>query len=108
MEKAGLNEEKLKKDFKPASEKRVKEMLILGEIAKQDELTIEETDLTEGFREMAEGIGQDPEAVRRYYEANRLMESFKERLLEEKTLNYLIKGAKVIELEADKIDTEKE
>ena len=108
MEKAGLNEEKLKEDFKPASEKRVKEMLILGEIAKQDELTIEETDLTEGFREMAESIGQDPEAVRRYYEANRLMESFKERLLEEKTLNYLVKGAKVIELEADKIEPEKE
>jgi trigger factor len=108
MEKAGLNEEKLKKDFKPASEKRVKEMLILGEIAKQDELTVEETDLTEGFREMADSIGQDPEAVRRYYEANQLMESFKERLLEEKTLNYLVKGAKVMELEADKIEPEKE
>ncbi|NIW16466.1 hypothetical protein GWN19_03470, partial [Candidatus Bathyarchaeota archaeon] len=45
MEKAGLNEEKLKQDLKPASEKRVKDMLVLGEIARSNDLNITEAEL---------------------------------------------------------------
>ena len=108
MAKAGLTEEKLREDFRLPSEKRVREMLILGAIAEKDGLTIDETDLAEGFRELAENMGQDPQAVRSYYEANNLMDSFKEGLLEEKTLNYLVKGAKVTEMEADEMNREKQ
>ena len=101
--KAGLTEEKVMEDFRPASEKRVKNLLILGEIARQNALTVSELELDEGFAEMAKGIGQDPKAVRQYYEAKGLLEGFQDRLLEEKTLNYLVKGAKIREIEAARI-----
>jgi len=106
MEKAGLKEEKLREEFRQASERSVKEMLILGEIARQDNLNINEVELSEGFREMAEKMGQEPHVVSEYYEANQLVDSFKQKLLEEKTLNYLVKGANISEVAADKI-TEK-
>jgi trigger factor len=108
MEKAGLNEEKLKEDLRPASEKRVKDMLVLGEIARSNDLNITEAELSGGFKELALSTGQEPEALRKYYETNNLGESFRQQLLEEKTLNYLVKGAKITEVEADKIKREKE
>lgn len=103
MEKAGLNEEKLKQDLRPASEKRVKDMLVLGEIARRNDLNITEAELSGGFKELALSTGQDPEALRQYYEANNLRESFRQQLLEEKTLNYLVEGANITEVEADEI-----
>jgi trigger factor len=107
MEKAGLTEAKLKEDFRPAAEKRVKDLLILGEIARQHDLTIEESELAEGFKAMAERLGQDAEMLRQYYEAKQLVEAFKENLLEEKTLNYLIKAANITEVEGAQINREK-
>ena len=103
FEKAGLTEEKVREDFRPASEKRVKDLLILGEIARQNDLTLSESELDEGFADLAKGIGQDPKVVRQYYEAKELMEGFRDRLLEEKTLNYLVKGAKIRDIEAAQI-----
>ncbi|MGD9318875.1 MAG: trigger factor [Desulfobacteraceae bacterium] len=108
MEKAGLNEERLKEELRPASEKRVKDMLVLGEIARGNDLNITEADLSAGFKELALSTGQDPEALRQYYEANNLRESFRQQLLEEKTLNYLVKGANITEVETDKIKREQE
>jgi len=105
LEKAGLDEGKLREDLAPTSKKRVKEMLILGEIAKKDDLTIDEAEMSEGFREMSKGIGQEPEIIRKYYEANNLLESFRVKLLEEKALNYLVESAKIID--AEKVETGK-
>jgi trigger factor len=103
FEKAGLKEDKVREDFRPASEKRVKNLLILGEIARLNDLTLSETELDEGFADLAKGIGQDPKVVRQYYEAKGLLDGFQDRLLEEKTLNYLVKGAKIREFEAAQI-----
>jgi len=100
LEKSGLTEEKVREDFRVASERRVKDLLILGEIARQNDLSLSETELDEGFADLAKGIGQDPKVVRQYYEAKGLLEGLRDRLLEEKTLNYLVKGAKIKELEA--------
>ena len=102
MEKAGLSEKKLLEDLKPASENRVKEMLILGEIAGLNTLTIDEDELSDGYREMALNMGQEPEVLRKYHEANNLVDSLKQKLLEEKTLNFLVKNATVLEVEAEK------
>ena len=101
IEKAGLSEEKLKKDFRPASEKRVKEILILGEIAKNEDIEVSEEDLMEGFKELASTTGQDVETLKGYYEARNLVDSLKEKLLEEKALNYLVEHAKILEVDKD-------
>jgi trigger factor len=103
FEKSGLTEEKVRQDFRAASEKRVKDLLILGEIARQNDLSLTELEVDEGFVDLAKGIGQDPKVVRQYYEAKGLLEGFRDRLLEEKTLNYLVKGAKIRDVEAARI-----
>lgn len=103
FEKSGINEQKMREDFRPASELRVKNLLILGEAARLNNISVSEDELSEGFKEMAVGIGQDPQVLRRYYEANQALDSFRERLLEEKTLKYLIDGANIIEVDSDKL-----
>ena len=103
FEKAGLTEEKVREDFRAASEKRVKDLLVLGEIARQNDLSLTELEVDEGFADLAKGMGQDPKVIRQYYEAKGLMEGFRDRLLEEKTLNYLVKGAKIRDVEAAQI-----
>jgi len=100
LEKAGVSEEKIRQDFTAGSRKRVKDLLILGEIARQHDLSVTEMELNEGFKELAAGMGQEPSAVHRYYEARGMVDSFREKLLEEKTLNFLVKGAKITEVEA--------
>jgi trigger factor len=107
LQKAGLSEEKIRQDLLERSRKRVKDLLILGEVARRHDLTIDEIELNEGFRELAANMGQEPSVVRRYYEARGMAESFRERLLEEKTLNFLVKGAKILEIEASRLSPEK-
>jgi FKBP-type peptidyl-prolyl cis-trans isomerase (trigger factor) len=60
-------------------------------------------ELEEGFADLAKGIGQDPKVIRQYYESKDRLEGFRDRLLEEKTLNYLVKGAKIREVEVARI-----
>ena len=95
LEKAGLSEEKLREDFRDPAEKRVKDLLILGQIAEQEAIEVGEKDLAEGFKELAGRTGQDTEALRKYYEARNLVDSLREKLLEEKTLNYLVEHANI-------------
>jgi trigger factor len=97
-EKAGISDDKLKEELLPASEKRAKEMLVLGQIARQEELQIESSELDEAFNNMASAASQQPEALRGYYEKHGLMDNLEEKLLEEKTLKYLIDNANIVEV----------
>ncbi|RLB27875.1 MAG: hypothetical protein DRH11_18060 [Deltaproteobacteria bacterium] len=97
MEKAGLSEEKVRNDLRPACEKRVKNILILSEIANRESITINEEDLNRSFEELASSTGQDAETLRKYYEARNMIDSLRQKLLEEKTLNYLVEHAKILE-----------
>lgn len=99
LEKAGLTEEKLREDFRPQAETRCKEMLVLGKVAENEKLDLEDEDIETGFRDIALSTGQSPETVKKYYEARGLVDSLTESLLEQKTLNYLIENANVIEVE---------
>ena len=101
LEKAGITEAGLRKEFRPASEKRVREMLILDRIAKQDKIDIDDDDLAKGYGKLAESMGQDIETVKKYYEARGQLDSLKEELLKEKTLNYLVEHANVTKMEKD-------
>jgi trigger factor len=103
MEKAGIKEEKLREDLVPAAGQRVKELLILGEIARQNGLTVSDLELDQGFEDMAKSLGQEPQVMRKFYEARELVDSFREKLLEEKTLNYLAKGANIVKVPASQI-----
>jgi len=100
VQKSGLQQEKLREEFRPAAEKRVKDLLLLSEIARQQGLHTEQSEIDESIARMAEGMNQDPAVVKQYYEANQMVDSLSQRLLEEKTLNFLVKGATIREMEA--------
>ncbi|RLC25166.1 MAG: trigger factor [Deltaproteobacteria bacterium] len=99
LEKMGFSEEKMRDEFRPQAEKRVKELLVLGEIARAEGLEINEEDIEEGLKELSQSTGQDVAILRKYYEARDLMGSLKEKLLEEKTLNYLVEHANISEVD---------
>ena len=106
IEKAGLDKGKLVEEIRPKAEKSVKEMLVLGEVSKQNNLKIDEKDLAEGFEELSRGMGHSPEEMRSYYESNSLMDAFRQTLLKEKTLNFLMENATVKYVTREKIDKE--
>jgi trigger factor len=100
LEKAGLSTQKLRQEFRPNAERRVKEMLILDEIARQNGFTVTEEDLQERFQVLGVRLGQDPETVRKFYDVRNMTESVREGLMEEKALNYLAENAIIKEVEA--------
>jgi trigger factor len=108
LEESGMDEVKLRKEVRPAAEKRIKGMLILGEIAGKENLKVDESDLADSFRDISESVGADSETMRKYYEANNLMDSLRQSLLKEKTLKFLVENAKVIEVAADKMKESQE
>jgi len=99
IEKMGISEAGLKKEFRHLSEKRVREMLILEQIAQQDQITVTQEDLDEGYRDLALTMGQDTETVKKFYEAQNQVESLKEELLKQKTLKYLVDHANLLQVE---------
>jgi trigger factor len=103
LEKSGVDQTRLREEIRPAAEKSVKNMFIIGEIASQNKISVEDNDLTEGFNKMAKDFGVDGETMRQYYESNDLMDSYRNSLIREKTLNYLVENARIIAADADKI-----
>jgi trigger factor len=103
LEKSGLDEKKLREEFRPIAEKKIKGILILDEIARQNDLAVSDQDLDEGFKEMSKTMGYDPMTLRKYYDTNNMMGSYRQSLLTEKTLNYLVENARVTEVSAEKI-----
>lgn len=103
IEESGIDEEKIKERFRPVSEENVKKMLILSEIANRENLTVGAEDESEGFEKQAVILGQGVDVIRSYYEANNLMDSFRESLLKEKTLNYIVEHANISLVPAEEI-----
>ncbi len=99
FESAGISEEKMRQDLRLPSEEKVKEELVLGKIADMENIRVEESDIGDGFQELAAQTGRDPAMLQQYYEKNNLLDSFRNQLLVEKILNHLVQGAKVVEVE---------
>jgi trigger factor len=99
FESAGISEEKMRDELRPAAETKIKEDFVLGKIAAMENITVDERDTSDGFQRLASQTGKDPAALERFYETNNLMDSFKGQLLKEKTLNHLMRGAKITEVE---------
>jgi len=99
LESAGISEDSMRQDLKLAAEEKVKEELILGKIADLEDVKLEDSDIRDGFQELAAQTGQDLTLLQQYYEKNNLMDSFRNQLLIEKILNHLVQGAKISEVQ---------
>jgi trigger factor len=99
FESSGISEEKIRQDLRTSAEESVKEKLVLGKIADMEDIRVEESDIRDGFHDLAARTGNDPAMLQQYYEKNNLMDSFGNQLLVEKILNHLVQGAKISEVQ---------
>ncbi len=94
-EKAAENSSNLHDKLKGDAEKMVKTSFLIGSIAKKESITVDEKDVEEKLRDFAGKYAQDYESLKKSYEEDNRMESFKMKIFEEKTLDFIKEKAKI-------------
>jgi trigger factor len=92
----GVSEQKLQEDYRETALKQVKTFLILEKIALQEGVTVTDEEVEDRLREISERAHQKIDAVKRYYEKNGLIPEVKAGIMNEKTLNFLLEKANII------------
>ncbi len=95
LKDVGVGEGKLRKDFEEAALKRVKQGLILEKISALEGISVKDEEVTERLREISLRTNQNVEKVRGYYQQDDRMEELKARIVEEKTLEFLLDKSNV-------------
>ena len=102
MEELGLSKEILSEKYRDTADKKVKRHLILGKIVEQEDMTLEDQEMEDGFKEMAQTFNQPIEDIKNYYKQNEdKIEFFKHTLLEKKAVNLIIKSSTIEEVEPE-------
>jgi len=97
LEDSTIDRQKLLDTFKPAAEKEVRGSLILEKIAEIEKLSISEEEQESRLAQIAAQLNQRTEAVKSYYQKKNLLDDLRAQMLEEKTLDFLLGKAKMIE-----------
>jgi trigger factor len=82
--------EALKKEVEPEAKERVKTTLIVDELAKQENITISDQEVTQTMYYEAMQMGQDPKQMLEYYQQQGLMPIVKMSMLEDRVLSHLL------------------
>ncbi len=95
FESTGISDADLRERFTKEAEQRVRSLLILDEIARKEDLKVEEKDMDKEFEKVARTLNMG-EVEAKYLRSNpKLAHSLREHLLPQKTLGYLIEHAKI-------------
>jgi len=70
--------------------------LILDWVSKKENIAVTEADLEAKYQELADQRGQTVEAIRGYFVKDDAVEELRARLLEERTLDFLLERAKIV------------
>jgi len=102
MEELGLSKEILSEKYRDTADKKVRRHLILGKIVEQEDMTLADQEMEDGFKEMAQTFNQPLEDIKNYYKQNEdKIEFFKHTLLEKKAVNLIIKSSTIEEVEPE-------
>ena len=102
MEELGLSKEILSEKYRDTADKKVRRHLILGKIVEQEDMTLADQEVEDGFKEMAQTFNQPIEDIKNYYKQNEdKIEFFKHTLLEKKAVNLIIKSSTIEEVEPE-------
>ena len=100
LEDQGLSREILLEKHRELAEKKVRRHLILDKIIEQENMTLSEEELENGFEKMAKGFNQPVEEIKKYYSQNNdNLEFFKQTLLEKHAIELIIKNGTIEEVE---------
>ena len=77
------------KDFEPRAEERIKGEIILKKIAETESITVDDNEVHERMKKMAEDSRRSYEEIEKFYREYNMMDSLRASIVEEKTLNFL-------------------
>lgn len=104
LEMMGMDDEKYKSQFKDVAETKVKGSLLLDALSRQEKIGVEDGDIEEEIKKIAELNNQERGVVKDYFERNReAKENLIAQLREDNVIKYLISKAHVIEVSRDEI-----
>ena len=102
MEELGLSKEILSEKYRDTADKKVRRHLILGKIIEQEDMTLTDQEMEDGFKEMAQTFNQPLEDIKNYYKQNEdKIEFFKHTLLEKNAVKLIIKSSTIEEVEPE-------
>ncbi|MDP2643958.1 MAG: trigger factor [Desulfobacterales bacterium] len=91
FEQAGITREALIEKYRDAAENQVRRYLILNKIIEQENMSLSEQNLEDGFRELAENSNQPAAQIKNYYTQNAdKLEIIKQTLLEKEAMKLII------------------
>ena len=102
LEKLGVSMEVMKERYRSEAEKQVKCSLLVEVIAEKENIAVNDSEVEEKIEEVARANNQDVATVRNFYKKEGLWEGLKIKLLEKKTLNFLLEKAIIIEADTTK------
>jgi trigger factor len=88
--------EKLRQDAVPGAERRVREYLLLDEIARREGIEVSDTEVEAEFKRAAARRGQDPAALREQMAKSDGLEGLRDEIRLAKAVELLINAAKVL------------
>ncbi|MGB3242736.1 MAG: trigger factor [Candidatus Omnitrophota bacterium] len=89
--------DELKKRLKGDAEKKIRLYFILNEIANENKIAVEDEEVDNWLKSLADSYNQPFEEVKKYYKEKDLTDGLKEQLREGKTLDFLLSEASVTE-----------
>ncbi|MFK7928476.1 MAG: trigger factor [Myxococcota bacterium] len=84
-------------DLRVRSEFAVKGGLILDFVTRTHDLKVEDADIERKLKALADERGQEVDAIRSYFETDEAMNELRDRLLEEKSLDWLLENANIVD-----------
>lgn len=110
LESAGVNREEMASHYREVAEKRVRGDFILKKIAEQEDITLAEEDIQNGFGRIAAQYNMTVDEVKGYFKSREDMLPFLNELLNEKILKMLKEEAvfKVIVAQEPETDSSEE
>jgi trigger factor len=106
MKASGFNEEQdqslnttLRKEYEPEAEKRIKLGAILEKIAEQEQIEVQDSDVDDRLKQIAEETKRAYDYINEFYEKYNLKDSLKTGMREERTIDFLIANATIKEKE---------
>ncbi len=88
--------EKLGQEARPGAERRVKEYLLLDEIARREKIEVSDTEVEAEFKRAAARRGADPAALREQMSKNDGLEALRDEIRLSKAVDLLISSAAVL------------
>lgn len=100
LEKIGSSEEKIRSQARSVAVSQVKGTLLLAAVAEKESINVEDAELEEKMRDIAEQANKDFETLQAFYASNPYAkDTLVMQLREDKVIDFLLKHAEVTEVE---------